>query len=84
MTDYDCWHEEEADVSVANVIEVMHRNVATARKILGSVGEWPDPTQSPASSALAHALITDKARVSPQTREKLRLLVDRYLPVSGG
>ena len=84
VTDFDCWHEEEADVSVAHVIEVMHRNVAMARRILGSIGEWPDPAQSPASSALAHALITDRTMVSRETREKLSLLVERYLPVREG
>lgn len=81
VTDFDCWHEEEADVSVSHVVEVMHRNVAMAREILSSVKAWPDPTLSPANSALAHALITDRTRVSPQTREKLSLLVERYLPV---
>ncbi len=52
VTDFDCWHEEEADVSVSHVVEVMHRNVAMARKVLTSIHDWPDPTQSPASSAL--------------------------------
>ncbi|MFT3921211.1 MAG: S-methyl-5'-thioadenosine phosphorylase [Myxococcales bacterium] len=83
VTDFDCWHEEEADVSVAHVVEVMQRNVATARRILASIEAWPDPSTSPASNALAHALITDRNRVSPQAREKLSLLVSRYLPVEG-
>jgi 5'-methylthioadenosine phosphorylase len=82
VTDFDCWHEEEADVSVTHVVEVMRRNVSVARSILAGVRAWPDPNESPASSALAHALITDPARVPAQTREKLSLLVSRYLPVS--
>lgn len=82
VTDYDCWHEEEEDVSVQHVLEVMKRNVAAARKVLSSITSWPDPTHSPASTALAHALITDPQRVSPQTRERLSLLVGRYLPVA--
>lgn len=34
VTDYDCWHEEEADVSVATVLDVLHRNVENARRII--------------------------------------------------
>jgi 5'-methylthioadenosine phosphorylase len=83
VTDYDCWHETEEDVSVPRVLELMQRNVALARQILASASPWPDPRDSPASHALAQALITDAARVTPQVREKLRLLIDRYLPVEG-
>jgi 5'-methylthioadenosine phosphorylase len=80
-TDYDCWHETEQPVTVDQVIAVLHRNVALAREILRSVGTWPDPRDSPASRALAQALITDPARVSPQAREKLALLIGNYLPI---
>ena len=33
-TDYDCWHVSEAEVSVADVIAVLHRNVALSRRII--------------------------------------------------
>jgi hypothetical protein len=52
-----------------------------ARDTLRMAEPWPQADQSPATSALRDALITDPARVPPQTREKLRLLVGRYLPV---
>lgn len=29
VTDYDCWHEEEDDVSASSVVEQLMRNVAT-------------------------------------------------------
>ena len=47
-TDYDCWHEEEEDVSVAAIIEVMQRNVAHAKAMLGHFFAEDD------SSALFH------------------------------
>lgn len=81
VTDYDCWHEHVADVSVEGVIEVMTRNVALARSALASVERWPTPAESPASQALATALITDPSRVAPPLREKLALLVGKYLPL---
>jgi 5'-methylthioadenosine phosphorylase len=81
VTDFDCWHETEEDVSVQHVVAIMHANVARARDTLRLASSWPDPNESPASRALEHALITDKSRVSASTRERLRLLVERYLPV---
>ncbi|MFQ5344788.1 MAG: S-methyl-5'-thioadenosine phosphorylase [Mariprofundus sp.] len=33
-TDYDCWHEDEDDVSVQSIIEIMHGNVAKAQQML--------------------------------------------------
>ncbi|MDQ6951053.1 MAG: S-methyl-5'-thioadenosine phosphorylase [Mariprofundales bacterium] len=33
-TDYDCWHAEEEDVSVAAILEVMGRNVTNAKAML--------------------------------------------------
>jgi 5'-methylthioadenosine phosphorylase len=82
VTDFDCWHESEEAVSVQHVLEVMQRNVALSRQILRSVAQWPDASHSPAANALAGAIISDPTRVSPQTRERLQLLVERYLPVS--
>lgn len=80
VTDYDCWHESEADVSVDEVLSVMAKNVAVARAALEGVHSWPSPLESPASSALATALITDHARVTLQTRERLSVLIGKYLP----
>jgi hypothetical protein len=60
----------------------MQQNVALARAVLNGVSAWPDPSKSPAANALQHALITDPTRISPQTREKLHLLVGHHLPVT--
>ncbi len=79
VTDYDCWHESEAAVSVENVIAVLQKNVSTARSILATTHDWPNPAQSPASSALAHAIITPKSAVPAVTKEKLSLLIGKYI-----
>lgn len=34
VTDYDCWHAESAAVTVAAVLEVMHRNATLARGLV--------------------------------------------------
>jgi 5'-methylthioadenosine phosphorylase len=80
VTDYDCWHEAEEDVSVSTVIEVLNRNVETARRILRAAAKIaPDPAQSPATSALQNAILTAPEQISKQSREQLALLIGKYL-----
>ncbi len=80
-TDYDCWHDGHDAVTVEAIVAVMHRNVEAARKILVSlVDRLPDPAHSPATRALAGAIISDLRLVGPEAREKLRALVGKYLP----
>jgi 5'-methylthioadenosine phosphorylase len=80
-TDYDCWHEAEAHVTVENVIAVLSRNVGVARQALRALlTRLPDPALSPASRALSGAIITAPEYVSAETRRKLAPLIGRYLP----
>lgn len=79
-TDYDCWHESEASVSVEAVLAVMRGNIQTAKAILRAVAtRLPDPAASPASSALKHAILTDPARITPEAKAKLAPLLGKYL-----
>jgi 5'-methylthioadenosine phosphorylase len=79
VTDYGCWREGEESVTVANVVEVMHRNVETARKMIGAVlTRLPDPALSPACTALQNAFLTAPECVTTETRETLKLLIGRY------
>lgn len=79
ITDYDCWHEEEENVSGAAVMEVIHENVRTAQ---GAVRETirliDEARDSPFKGSLKHALITDPSLVPAQTREDLAPIVGRY------
>jgi 5'-methylthioadenosine phosphorylase len=80
-TDYDCWHQTEEAVSVEAVIAVLGANVDLARKTLSTlVARLPDPAQSPASSALAGAIITHETHISHETRELLAPLLGKYYP----
>ena len=81
-TDYDCWHQSEAAVSVEAVIAVLTHNVEVARKAIQAlVPRLPDPGQSPASAALLNAIITSPAHIGRPTREVLAPLIGKYLPV---
>ncbi len=79
-TDYDCWHVSEAEVSVEDIIRVMHANVETARRILVETlkGLSPDFPNSQVD-ALRFSLITDKSKIPDSTRRDFDLIIGRYL-----
>ena len=79
-TDYDCWHDSEAEVSVEDVVKVMHENVETARRILvKTLQELPSDFPNSQENALQFALITDREKISDQARKDLAPLIGRYL-----
>ena len=79
-TDYDCWHTGHESVTVEAVMAVMAKNIAGARDIVrATAARLPDPTQSPASSAMQHGIMTARDRISPEAQAKLAPLVGRYL-----
>ncbi len=79
-TDYDCWHVGHDDVSVEAVLEVIHSNVAMARKIIAGVAQSISTLRScSCSKALQYAIMTDASKIPASTREKLELLIGKYL-----
>ncbi|HEU4402507.1 MAG TPA: S-methyl-5'-thioadenosine phosphorylase [Candidatus Polarisedimenticolia bacterium] len=80
VTDYDCWRAEDEAVTVDEVVARLNDNARTAQSILASVvGRLPEERRCACAGALKSALLTDRELVPPETRERLRLLVGRYL-----
>jgi 5'-methylthioadenosine phosphorylase len=80
VTDYDCWHEEEADVSGTAVMEVVAQNVRMAQEALrGIVARVPVEEASPFRGILAHSLITEKSVVPTETLTALEPIIGRYM-----
>jgi 5'-methylthioadenosine phosphorylase len=80
ITDYDVWHQSEAPVTVAIVIQTMTRNIAHVQAAIALAVERIDPAADyPAHHALQDALTTQPAAISPEARQRLALLVGRYL-----
>jgi 5'-methylthioadenosine phosphorylase len=80
VTDYDCWHEEEDDVSGIAVMEVIQQNVRTAQEaVRATIGRIPAGQHSPFRGILAQSLITDPRVVPASTREALAPIVGPYL-----
>ncbi len=79
-TDYDCWHDEHEAVSVEAVMQVMAKNVANAKKAIVELAKTaPDPTHSPASTAMAQAIMSDMSTLTNEVRAKLEPLIGKYL-----
>jgi 5'-methylthioadenosine phosphorylase len=81
VTDYDCWHETEADVSVEAVIGYLHRNAKTAAAIVRRViPELVGRARScPCASALQYAILTDPARVPDNVKTDLGPIIGKYV-----
>jgi 5'-methylthioadenosine phosphorylase len=79
-TDYDCWHQDHDDVSVEAVLEVVRQNVAMAKKIVAEAAQLIDQKQScQCGEALKYAVMTDPTQIPETTRQRLDLLLGRYL-----
>jgi 5'-methylthioadenosine phosphorylase len=81
VTDYDVWHTSEEPVSVEMVIRTLSENVQAAQEVIRNlVGLLDGVRTCECPQALSKALITAPERIPPETRRKLSLLVDKYLP----
>ncbi len=79
VTDYDCWHEEHAAVTVDQIIETLNQNAENACKLVREVmREYPSSRSCKCGAALKHAIITDRRMISPEIKEKLGLLIGPY------
>jgi 5'-methylthioadenosine phosphorylase len=82
ITDYDCWHEEEADVSGQAVMEVIQQNAATAQDVVRRIiRRLPSDRACGCGVALANALITDPALITAETQRTLEPIVGKYLRI---
>lgn len=80
VTDYDVWHTSEAPVSVEAVVENLMAMTGAIDRIVPELAGGSIECGCGCREALASAIITDPAKIDPQTRERLGPLVDRFLP----
>lgn len=80
VTDYDCWHEGHDAVTIDQIVKVMNQNSANAcRVIAAAVAAMPRERNCPCASALQFALLTSPDAIPAAAREKLDLLIGKYL-----
>ena len=80
VTDYDCWREGHDDVTVEQVVAVLHQNAENAGKVVrAAVAKLPKGEKSPFADVLKYAILTDKKAIPQAAKEKLGLLIGKYL-----
>jgi 5'-methylthioadenosine phosphorylase len=80
VTDYDCWREGHDDVTVDQIVAVLHQNAANAAQVVkAAVSAMPKDRSCACASALKYAILTDRASIPADTKEKLNLLIGKYI-----
>lgn len=80
VTDYDCWHPDHDAVTVDQVIAVLNQNSENGQKLIrAAVRVLDDQRPCKCGSALKSAILTDRAKIPAELREKLALLIGKYL-----
>jgi 5'-methylthioadenosine phosphorylase len=80
VTDYDCWHETEEEVSVEAILKVLAKNVENAREIIRRVVSSMDKKVScDCKSAAAFSIMTAPESIPSETRRAVELLYGKYL-----
>ena len=81
VTDYDCWYPDHDSVTVEQIINNLVSNSANANRVLlEAVAVMPAARTCGCGSALKNAILTDPAKIPPETRRDLDLLIGKYLP----
>jgi 5'-methylthioadenosine phosphorylase len=80
VTDYDCWREGHDAVTVDQIVAVLNQNAANACKVvMAAVAAMPRERSCPCASALKYAILTSPEAIPAATRERLELLIGKYL-----
>jgi 5'-methylthioadenosine phosphorylase len=80
ITDYDCWKDDEAHVTVDMVIANLMKNVALAKTIITQVvPQISDEPSCPCHGALKNAIMTDRKLWPRKTIRELEPILRSYL-----
>lgn len=80
VTDYDVWHETEEPVTAEMVIRNLEANVKIAQEALRYlIPNIPEERTCACSRALADAIVTQRDLIPEELKEKLKLLIGKYV-----
>ena len=79
-TDYDCWNEDHDHVTVEMIMEYLHHNADTAKRIiLDAIPRIPMGPNFKSHFALKNAIMTDKKLWPKKTVAELKPILAKYL-----
>ncbi len=80
VTDYDVWHQTEAEVSVDLVVANLLKNVETTQALLPDISaRIPESRACNCQSALERAIITSRELIPDEAKLRLSAIIGRYL-----
>ncbi|MCX7009430.1 MAG: S-methyl-5'-thioadenosine phosphorylase, partial [Kiritimatiellaeota bacterium] len=80
VTDYDCWREGEAHVTVEMIIANLMANTALAKDVLAHlIATLPETRGCSCGTALRDALITERSAIPTATKQSLQAIAGNYL-----
>jgi 5'-methylthioadenosine phosphorylase len=80
VTDYDCWRAGHDDVTVEQIVEVIHQNAENAAKVVrAAVAAMPETRSCACASALQYAVMTSHDAIPAATKKKLALVIGKYI-----
>jgi 5'-methylthioadenosine phosphorylase len=83
VTDYDCWKEDQEDVTASMVISNLKQNVETSKKLISKIAENINllGDECVCNSSLQDALVTQRVLDNQKSAKKLGVLLQKYIPV---
>src|SRR5271167_809864 len=79
VTDYDCWREGHDDVTIDQVVAVLHQNADNAGRVVRSaVAAMPTQKSCNCGDALKYAILTSPEAIPAAIFEKLAPLLGKY------
>jgi 5'-methylthioadenosine phosphorylase len=80
VTDYDCWHESHDAVSVDVILANLMKNAENAQKVVReAVKSMPAERTCSCGRALQHAILTNNGAITEPAKNKLGLLIEKYI-----
>jgi len=80
VSDYDSWHEEREPVTVEVILDILHKNIDIARRIVRlAIARIPEKRDCDCAAALKGAIVTAPEFMPLEQKEKLDLLIGKYI-----
>ena len=80
VTDYDCWHEEEEDVSTLSVLEVLQKNVDNSKKVVKDIIlSLAEKEECKCNRSLESAVFCDVKQLPHDVKDRLGVIIERLL-----
>jgi 5'-methylthioadenosine phosphorylase len=80
ITDYDCWHPQHDSVTMAMIIDYLHKNADNVQQAIREVVRTLDGQRAcKCGSALDHAILTDRKKIPAAAKRRLAPIMGKYM-----